>query len=139
MATYGTINSIHFSDPMAGKNGDNKIEIEWTSDTGGDSGKVTANICEEYNVNGGRFDRLRGFITRVTTNPGTTAPTDDYDIVLNDEDGVDVMAGALANRDTANSETVIISDPPYIDSELTLVITNAGDTKDGKITIYMAK
>lgn len=38
------------------------------------------------------------------TNPGSTAPTDNYDITITDEDGVDIFGGSLANRDTANSE-----------------------------------
>jgi hypothetical protein len=52
------------------------------------------------------------YITLVITNPGSPAPTDNYDIVINDSDGVDVMGGTLANRDTSNSEQAL----PYIGS-----------------------
>ncbi len=45
-----------------------------------------------------------GYVCRVVTNPGSTAPLDNYDLVLNDDNGVDIMEGGLANRDTANTE-----------------------------------
>ena len=32
-----------------------------------------------------------GCIAKVNTNPGSTAPTDNYDITLTDDDGVDLM------------------------------------------------
>ena len=53
-----------------------------------------------------------GCIAKVVTNPGSTAPTDNYDITLTDADGVDLMGGELANRDTANSEVAV----PKIDT-----------------------
>jgi len=46
------------------------------------------------------------------TNPGSTAPTDDYDIVINTAGGVDILGGAGANRDTSTTETAY----PTIDS-----------------------
>jgi len=55
---------------------------------------------------------INGYVFLVVTNPGATAPTDDYDITLTDSDSVDVMGGTLANRDTANSEQAV----PYIGS-----------------------
>ena len=45
-----------------------------------------------------------GCITFVETNPGSPAPTDDYDITLVDQYGLDVMGGELADRDTADTE-----------------------------------
>ena len=53
-----------------------------------------------------------GCIAKVNTNPGSTAPTDNYDITLTDDDGVDLMGGELANRDTATSEVAV----PKIDT-----------------------
>jgi len=47
---------------------------------------------------------LKGIVIAVDTDPGTTAPTDNYDMTIKDSYGVDIMGGALANRDTANSE-----------------------------------
>lgn len=59
---------------------------------------------------------LNGYIMKIVTNPGSTAPTDDYDIVITDEHGVDVVGGLLLNRDTANSEQVypVIGSTPAI-------------------------
>lgn len=69
-------------------------------------------------------------ITEVRTNPGSTAPTANYDIVLNDTDGIDLMGGALANRSATASERVvpvvqtgIYGDSP-VDGAITLAITN---------------
>ena len=53
-----------------------------------------------------------GCIAKVNTNPGSTAPTDNYDITLTDADGVDLMGGELVDRDTANSEAAV----PKIDT-----------------------
>ena len=44
----------------------------------------------------------------VETNPGAVAPTADYDIVLNDVDGLDVAGGALLNRHTSVTEKVYL-------------------------------
>ena len=53
-----------------------------------------------------------GCIAKAVTNPGSTAPTDNYDITLTDADAVDLMGGELANRDTATSEVAV----PKIDT-----------------------
>lgn len=53
------------------------------------------------------------FLWYVETDPGATAPTDDYDLAIYDSMGVDVMGGALNNRDTSTSER----SEPYIDSQ----------------------
>lgn len=47
---------------------------------------------------------INGLVLGVTTDPESPAPTDDYDITLTDQYGIDIMGGYLANRDTANSE-----------------------------------
>ena len=43
---------------------------------------------------------------KMTTNPGATAPTGNWDITLVDENGVDMLTGAGANRHTTTSQTV---------------------------------
>lgn len=45
-----------------------------------------------------------GCIAFVETDPGSTAPTDNYDITLTDQYGLDIMGGSLANRDTTDTE-----------------------------------
>lgn len=59
-----------------------------------------------------------GCIAKVVTNPGSTAPTDNYDITLTDADDVDLMGGELADRDTANSEVAV----PKIDTTFGCVV-----------------
>ncbi len=52
-------------------------------------------------------------LVHVETDPGATAPTDNYDLYIYDGMGVDIMGGALNNRDTSNSEDT----QPQIDSQ----------------------
>lgn len=75
--------------------------------------------------------KFEGRLLKLVTNPGATAPTDNYDLVLNDQNGADVLQGVGANRDTTNTETAVIvysgtgTHPAVDDSDtLTLVITN---------------
>jgi hypothetical protein len=82
---------------------------------------------------------IDGWVIMVVTNPGTTPPTDSYDIVLTDADGVDIMANALLNRDSSNSEVAWpISGPEerFIDGAITMTISNqseASATGDCKV------
>lgn len=46
---------------------------------------------------------IDGLLYEVETDPGSTAPQDNYDLTLT-SGGLDVMDGILANRDTANTE-----------------------------------
>lgn len=74
---------------------------------------------------------FEGRILSLRTNPGATAPTDNYDITLIDGDGLDRLQSLGLNRDTANSEEVPVffasSDehpPVALDDTLTLTIAN---------------
>lgn len=73
---------------------------------------------------------LRGWIFMVVTNPGDTVPDANYDIVLNDADGLDIMGGTLANRsDTLTQQAFPILvgttyGERFVDGQLTLVISN---------------
>lgn len=57
-------------------------------------------------------DVLGYWLCAMETNPGSAAPTDDYDIVVNTAGGADLLGGAGANRDTANTEIAY----PTVDS-----------------------
>jgi hypothetical protein len=49
-----------------------------------------------------------GYIYKMTTDPGSTAPTDDYDITLTDDTtGADLLGGEGADRDTADTEEAV--------------------------------
>lgn len=104
-------------------NGVEKITFSWTSDGSGDADDATIHVSGE--------------IARVVTNPGAAAPTDNWDAVLNDADGVDVLAGALANRDTANTEQSFTDPVVAVNGDLNLVVSNAGDTKTGTVVLYV--
>lgn len=72
-----------------------------------------------------------GYLLALITNPGGTAPTNNYDITLVDADGLDRIQGVGANRSSTNSEqTAIVRNateihPPVIEGEtLTLNIDN---------------
>lgn len=86
------------------------------------------------------------YITEVRTNPGATAPTTLYDIVLNDADGIDLMGGTLADRSATVSERAIpaLSTGVYgatmITSTLTMVITNqAVNSATGTVKVYLSR
>jgi hypothetical protein len=50
---------------------------------------------------------LMGKVVMVVTDPGATAPADNYSLQLKDSAGVDILGGAGASRDTANSEQIM--------------------------------
>lgn len=75
--------------------------------------------------------RFQGRLLALHTNPGATAPTDNYDITVEDGDGMDRLQGVGMNRDTANSEQVpvvysstSVNPPVSIDETLTLKVAN---------------
>ncbi len=115
----------------------NTITIDWTSAT---AETVTVAIGATYHATNpyGSSAKLMGFIDRVVTNPGSTAPTE-YNATLTDVAGVDVMEGTLSGRSATESEQVIPPKRTWIDGELTLNITGAGAEKTGTLTIYMSK
>lgn len=84
-----------------------------------------------------------GFIVRVVTNPGATAPTADYDVTLTDEDGVDVLGGEGVDRSASVSEHIISKlgssyGPCYVNSKLTLNLSNNSvNSAVGEVVIYV--
>ena len=103
------------------------VQWAWTSDASGD-------------VSGTDTVVVSGVALRWATNPGSSAPTDDYDIVVNDEDGIDVANGGLGNRDTSDSEHFIPggdADPgAAFVGKLSLAVSNAGNAKEGVLRMY---
>jgi hypothetical protein len=105
--------------------GAKSVSWSWTSDSSGD-------------VSGTDTDAISGRAYRWVTNPGSTAPTANYDIVVNDSDAADVSAGVLADRHTSNTEQAYPAANTYhiFDGALSLVVSNAGATKEGVLTMY---
>lgn len=110
--------------------------LAWTCSAGGAvSGTATAR-------------KISGVILRVTTIPAD-GPTDNYDVTLEDEDGIDVLQGFGADRDTTNAETftplvsttlvgnpVAMGTPVAVNSTLELIVANAGASKSGTVRVY---
>jgi len=102
-----------------------KITFDWTCDSAGDATATTTNVYD-------------GKLQLVVTDPGATAPTDNYDITLSDDDSQDLLAGNGANRDTANTEYITQANCGAVaGSTLALAVSNAGDEKVGKVYVYI--
>lgn len=79
-----------------------------------------------------------GEVLALLTDPGSPAPTDNYGITITDADGYDVMqAASTANRDTANTETVVPTAKSVAFGILTLNLSGAGNAKAGVATLYI--
>lgn len=133
----------------AGQHGNvRRILIDWTSDD--TTGAVTATTR-----------KIVGRLLKVVTDPGATAPTANYDIVISDEESLDVLSGlagvgtavapTLANRHTSTTEVVYLraesvvttgyplaGTEPVVCDKLSVAVTNAGNSKQGQIIIYYA-
>lgn len=102
----------------------------WTSDG---SGNYTETVV------------MKGWLVLVVTDPGSTAPTDNYDLTLVAAlGGHDVLGSVLEDRDTANSEPYPhpennpgVSIICYLNGTYTITIANAGASKVGTIYWYV--
>lgn len=113
--------------------GGQKITVTWVADSS-DGSVPTLNIT------------MAGLVLKVVTNPGSTAPTDNYDIACGDpsDSALDVFAGALLNRDTATTEQVypVVSGAtaPVLVTTCTLAITNNSvNSATGTIDFYVLR
>lgn len=107
-----------------------KITFAWLSGTGAESGTASGETTGAYN----------GVIERLVTVPGAgaDAPTDNYDLTVLDEDDVDVLVGAGANRSTSATQQVLGSSLGVVaNDKLTLNVTNAGDANTGTVYVYL--
>jgi len=104
-----------------------KIKAEWTSDD--TTGAVTGTTTSFY------FGRLLGAIT---VPDAVAAPTNLYDIAVNDNDAVDVALGALADRSIVNTEFVAEAAMAAVaHSQLTIAITAAGNSTEGTVYLFI--
>lgn len=113
-----------------------KVIVAWTSDD--TTGAVT-----------GITRKITGSILKIITDPGATAPTADYDIVITDEEGLDILVRCeddLIDRHTSTTEAIYcimendtpvgIALHPVVCDILTIAVTAAGNSKQGQIIIY---
>lgn len=141
-----TITSM--SNPYGDTPQQNTIVLDWLSDD--TAGTLSANICSTFaaaqkaiHKNNPQPSKLSGYIVGIETIPGengdktTDCPTALYDITLDDSYGYDLAGGSLANRSASVGEKVVSSQPIPIDSEITVSISAAGNSKKGRIIIYV--
>jgi hypothetical protein len=89
--------------------------------------------------------RIDGYVVKAETNPGSTAPTDNYDITITDAESCDIMGGELSNRDTAISEQAIPKagnayGDMFVEGLVTCTVTNnAVVNATTKVIIYFRR
>ena len=94
-------------------------------------------------VSSAAFGAYMGKIVKaiLASDSGGTAPTNLYDVTIEDEDGYDVLSGEGA--DVTSAATVYLVDPNKClwvrSNSLTLKVANAGDAKGGVVTLYILR
>lgn len=109
-----------------------RIVVDWVADAADGSVPATA------------LPQIEGRLLALATNPGSTAPTANYDITLPSAEGDDRLCGAGANRHTSNSEIAVVafassSVHPPVDGDETLTFTLANNSVNsalGRAIIY---
>lgn len=89
---------------------------------------------------------LNGYLLKVITNPGATAPTANYDITLEDpeDNALDAAGGLLANRAAATTEQVYpnvsgATIPIFLMGTYNVAVSNnAVNSATGRIILYLA-
>lgn len=87
-----------------------------------------------------------GYIIKTVTDPGSPAPTDLYDIVLSDTDGLDVMGGTLMDRSTTVTQQAYpllatsYYRPAFVCTTVTFTLTNNSvNSATGVLRIYIKR
>ena len=106
-----------------------KIAFAWVSGTGAEDGTASGQTTYAYS----------GKILGLATDPGATAPSDNYTITITDEDSMDVLMGAaVANRDTATTEYILSTSLGAVaNDKLTINVSGAGTSKEGTAYLYI--
>lgn len=112
-----------------------KVVIDWTSDN------VTLGVA-------GDLKKISGFLLKAITDPDAgSAPAANYDIVLTDPTGANILANVeldLLNRHTANTEVrefmiagTGLAERPCVDDIITVTVSNCGAGNNiGRIVLY---
>ncbi len=122
----GILVSTH--SPAVVGSGKVKYIFDWTSSAAGD-------------VSGHLLFIRHGRLIQILISPAATAvPANNYDVVLNNSVNVDYLFGAGMNSKSDSSTFLVPINPVYHDglSELDLVISNAGSSARGTVTLWMA-
>jgi hypothetical protein len=106
----------------------------------GASLRAVATLISDGSGNATQAVTLTGWIVKVVTNPdASAAPTADWDLTIVDEDALDILVAAGADRHTSNSELCALpnNNPIWVDGIVTVTGANMGDTKTAVVRIYV--
>ena len=119
--------SVTITEESGVNRGVRKIVFDWIAHTDGVVTGVQTSLA------------YTGKIERFITDPdGSSAPTDNYDITIVDEDGYDVLAGAGTDRDTSTTEQVLAASLGIVKaSKLTFAASGAGSGGAGVAYLYI--
>lgn len=104
-----------------------RLVFAWTSDADGDASIETTEVYD-------------GKLIGAVFVPGsdTAQPTNEYNVALNDSTGLDLLAAQGA--DLSNSAGSIAVEAELLAAagdRLTLVVSDAGDTKSGQVIVWI--
>lgn len=123
-----------------------QIILDWTSASDGSVSLAIASTyagTKPFGDFGALPSKIKGYLRSFETIPGTSGdrstalPTASYDITLLDAYNLDVLASNGANRSGTVAERTYSTGEVEINSDLTLTIANAGDSKKGRMILYM--
>ena len=123
-SAFGVVGTVTVTEDkivIEGKHSKKIITLACVGGTGAETGTVP-NVVLPANI-------VKGwYLYSAETNPNVGPPTADYDIVINDADGVDIANGLLMNRHTTTTQLVNLGTGTYgyplITGALTIVHTN---------------
>jgi hypothetical protein len=111
-----------------------KIVWSWTTDSA-NGAIVDSTTAGEVNKTTGYYT---GVITRLITDPGSAAPTDNYDIVVLEAVGNLLLIGGGHNRHTTTTQQVLESSLGVcLNTQLRFNISTAGNSKNGVVILYI--
>jgi len=126
------------------------------ADSSGSIRKVIADFVTDDTTGSvaGTTTKISGELIKIVTDPGSDAPTANWDVVLTDEEGVDLsihmddvaIAALIARHTTTSLETYLpledtagtgrVGAWPVVCDKLTVTVNNAGNSKTGQIILY---
>lgn len=106
-----------------------KIHFDWTSDDA--TGEVTSGLTSDV------YD---GQIVRMLAVPGSggTQPSNNWLYNVEDEYGIDLTGGSITNSNATNTWVSAAGSTNFVPrSRLRVVVTGAGNSKTGRITLWV--
>jgi hypothetical protein len=105
-----------------------KIKFEFTSGEGTYAGTASDSTANTYS----------GKLIWAVIDPGSTAPTADWDLTITDADSIDLLGGNGVDCSATATEYIAESSLGSIDGGvITFNVTNAGDQKTGTVYVWI--